>query len=75
MDRRYSLAANHALELIGKQIGIFVERKAIGISDLRNASAEDLMRIIAELESEFAMSHSRRFFSSRLSTKEFTEFS
>ncbi len=50
MDRRHSLAANRALELIGKQIGMFVERKAIGISDLRNASAAELVRIIAELE-------------------------
>ncbi len=42
-------AVNRDLELTGKELRIFVERGEIGIRDLRNASAQELVGIIAEL--------------------------
>ena len=43
--------ANRAWELIGKELGMFVERKVIGLQDLRNASADELQALLAELDS------------------------
>ena len=43
--------ANRALELIGKELGMFVERKVIGFRDLRTATAEELMQLLAEIDS------------------------
>ena len=44
-------AANRALELIGKEIRMFVERKIIGLRDLRGASADELFDVLAEIDS------------------------
>jgi len=44
-------AVNRGLELVGKETGMFVERKIIGLQDLRSASADELMRSLAELDS------------------------
>ena len=44
-------AANRAIELTGKELGMFVERKILGVQDLRNASADDLYKILAEIDS------------------------
>ena len=52
-------AANRALELVGKELGMFVERKLIGMQaliseltpeNLKNASADELVRLVAGLE-------------------------
>ncbi len=43
--------ANRAWELIGKELGMFVERKVIGLQDLRSASADELQALLAELDS------------------------
>ncbi len=43
--------ANRGVELIGKELGMFVERKVIGLQDLRNASADDLLAILSEIDS------------------------
>lgn len=47
-------AANRALELLGKELGMFVERKVLGLQDLRNASADDLYTVLAVIDSELA---------------------
>ena len=44
-------AVNRGLELIGKEIRMFVDRKVLGIEDLRNASADELYAVIAEIDS------------------------
>ena len=44
-------AVNRALELIGKELRMFVERSEIGIRDLRNMSADDLISLLQELDS------------------------
>ncbi len=44
-------AVNRALELIGKEIRMFVDRQVIGLQDLRSASADELMEILQELDS------------------------
>ena len=44
-------AANRALELLGKELGMFVERKVVGLQDIRTASADELLNILAELDS------------------------
>ena len=47
-------AANRALELTGKELGMFVERKILGLQDIRNASADELYAVIAEIDSVLA---------------------
>ena len=47
-------AVNRGLELIGKELGMFVERKILGLQDLRNASADDLYTILAVIDGELA---------------------
>ena len=44
-------AINRAIELIGKELGMFVERKILGIQDIRSASADDLFNILSEIDS------------------------
>ena len=53
-------AANRALELIGKQLGMFIERKVIGIQaliaeltpdNLRLAKPDDLLRLVESVDS------------------------
>ena len=44
-------AVNRGLELIGKELGMFVERKVVGLTDLRHASADELLAAIAEIDS------------------------
>ncbi len=44
-------AVNRGLELIGKEIRMFVDRQVIGLQDLRSASADDLYDILAEIDS------------------------
>ncbi len=44
-------AVNRGLELIGKEIRMFVERKVIGLHDLRSASADELLDMLAEVDS------------------------
>jgi len=44
--------AIRALELIGKELGMFVDRKEIGLGKLREMSTEDLVRLLAEIDSE-----------------------
>ena len=39
-------AVNRGLELIGKEIGMFVERKILGLQDLSNASADELFDVV-----------------------------
>lgn len=41
---------NRAIELIGKELGMFVERKMIGIQDLRSANADTLYGILQEID-------------------------
>lgn len=47
-------AANRSLEFLGKELGMFVDRKEIGIGKLREMSTEDLVRLLAEIDSEKA---------------------
>ena len=47
-------AVNRGLELIGKEIGMFVERKILGLQDLSTASADELFDIIAVIDSKLA---------------------
>ena len=56
-------AANRALELLGKELGMFVDRKVVGVQaliaeltpeNLRNASADDLYTLLAVIDSELA---------------------
>jgi len=42
---------NRGLELIGKELGMFVDRKILGIQDLRHASADDLYSLLSEIDS------------------------
>ena len=44
-------AVNRGLELIGKELGMFVERKIVGLQDLRSASADELFTLLAEIDS------------------------
>ena len=44
--------AIRALELIGKELGMFVDRKEIGLGKLREMSTEDLVRLLAEIDGE-----------------------
>jgi len=46
--------AIRALELIGKELGMFVDRKEIGIGKLLEMSTEDLVRLLAEIDGEKA---------------------
>ena len=48
-------SVNRGLELIGKELGMFVERKVLGIQDLRKASAEEIMGLLAEVDSQLAL--------------------
>ena len=57
-------AANRALELIGREIGMFVERKIIGVQaliaeltpeNLRSASADELLRLVGTIESTLSL--------------------
>jgi hypothetical protein len=38
------------LELIGKELGMFIDRKEIGLGKLREMSTEDLVRLLAEID-------------------------
>jgi phage terminase small subunit len=42
-------AANRSLELIGKELGMFVERKRITIEDLRELSTEELLALLEDV--------------------------
>jgi phage terminase small subunit len=42
--------ANRALELIGKELGMFVDRKRISIEDLRQLSTEQLMVMLEDID-------------------------
>ena len=44
-------AANRAIELTGKELGMFVEHRVLGIQDLRSASVDQLYGILSELDS------------------------
>ena len=50
-----SAGANRALELLGKELGMFVERKQIDMNPLGQMSEEDLMRMAAELAQQTGM--------------------
>lgn len=50
-----SAGANRALELIGKELGMFVERKARDENPLGELSDEDLARIAGELAQQVGM--------------------
>jgi len=50
-----SAGANRALELLGKEMGMFVERKQIEMNPLGQMSDEDLMRMAAELAQQVGM--------------------
>lgn len=45
-------SANRANELIGKELGMFIERKVLGIQDLRSMSPDDLLRLTSEIDSQ-----------------------
>ncbi len=52
-DYRYQgQVANRALELIGKEIGMFVDRKEVGIRNLADASTEDLLGLMDNIDGE-----------------------
>lgn len=51
-----SAGANRSLELLGKELGMFVERKQIDMNPLGQMSDEDLMRMAAELAEQTGMS-------------------
>jgi phage terminase small subunit len=42
-------AANRSLELIGKELGMFVERKRLTIEDLRELSTEELLVLMEDI--------------------------
>lgn len=44
-------AGNGAYIALGKELGMFVERKILGIQDIRTASADDLYKILGEIDS------------------------
>ena len=44
--------ANRALELIGKELGMFLDRKAITVEDLRRLPGETILGMISELEDD-----------------------
>jgi hypothetical protein len=50
-----SAGANRALELLGKELGMFVERKQIDMNPLGQMSDADLMRMAAELAQQTGM--------------------
>jgi hypothetical protein len=50
-----SAGANRALELLGKEMGMFVERKQIDMNPLGQMSDADLMRMAAELAQQTGM--------------------
>lgn len=50
-----SAGANRALELLGKELGMFVERKQIDMNPLGQMSDDDLMRMAAELAQQTGM--------------------
>ncbi|WP_185643538.1 hypothetical protein [Burkholderia sp. Bp8990] len=50
-----SAGANRALELLGKELGMFVERKQVDLNPLTQMSDEDLMRVAAELAQQTGM--------------------
>lgn len=42
--------ANRSLELIGKELGMFIERKRITIGDLRELSTEELLALMEDVD-------------------------
>jgi hypothetical protein len=50
-----SAGANRALELLGKELGMFVERKQIDLNPLGHKSDEELMMMAAELAQQIGM--------------------
>jgi phage terminase small subunit len=50
-----SAGANRSLELLGKELGMFVERKQIQVNPLESLSDDDLMRIAADLAKQTGM--------------------
>jgi Terminase small subunit len=50
-DRNHQ-AANRALELVGKEIGMFVDRKVVGMRRLDDMSREELESLLVELGDE-----------------------
>lgn len=52
-EYRYEAGAvNRGLELIGKELGMFVDRKAITVEDLRKMPADALLNLIAGLDAD-----------------------
>ena len=50
-EYRYDGAvANRALELLGKELGMFVDRQEISITDLRSMDAAGLVRLLGEID-------------------------
>ena len=47
-------AVNRGLELIGKEIRMFVDRKVVGLQDLSNASADELFDVLSVIDGELA---------------------
>jgi hypothetical protein len=45
-------AANRSLELIGKELGMFVDRKQISVEDLRKMPTEELVRLLTYIDGE-----------------------